>query len=328
MANSLTRRRALQVSGVALAAGTAGCVGGGQAAGTIDYSALESVDMSAAPELRETPGEASKPEFRIYEADGPTETLLILYHNASLDSRALQPLAQGIADAGAAQVVTPDIRGHGPNPIRRGDLDYKYQTGEDLVRLIQLRTFLRNLIDAKPFSTVIVGGHGAGGAIATRLGWGAQASLADAYLFLAPHLGRDVSTTRPAFGGWQQYDLLIYVLANLFSQFDLDQFSASEAVTLDMPESARYGDETLSYTYRLIASLLPPSKRSITEIPFPTLTVVGSEDDAVVPEAYRSLLADDDNATFEMLDGLNHLDLMADPAVLDPVVEFINRVSG
>jgi|APHM01.1.fsa_nt_gi Lysophospholipase len=328
MAKSLTRRRALQTSGVVLAAGTAGCLGGERSTGTIDYSALEAVDMEAAPELRETPGEATKPEFRIYKAASTTDTLLILLHNATLDSRALQPLAQGIADAGAAQVVTPDIRGHGPNPIRRGDLDYKYQSGEDLVRLIQLRTFLRDLIDARPFRTILIGGHGAGGGIVTRLGWGAQASLADGYLFLAPFLGREVSTTRPAFGGWQQYDLLIYVLANIFSQFNLDYYSGNEAVTLDMPDAARYGDETLSYTYRLIASLLPPSEDSITDISFPTLTVVGSEDDAVVPAAYQSLLADDETATIELLDGLNHLDLMADPAVVDPVVDFINRVSG
>lgn len=324
MPRSLTRRRVLQTSGVALAAGTAGCLGGEQPNDSIDYSALEAVDMDAAAKLRDTPGETPKPDFRIYKSARPTDTLLILLHNATLDSRSLQPLAQAIADAGAAQVVTPDIRGHGPNPIRRGDVEYKYQPGEDLVRLITIRTFLRNLIDARPFRNIIVGGHGAGGGVVTRLGWGAQAALADGFLLLAPHLGRDVSTTKPSFGGWQQYDLPTMAIANLSSQFDLDYFIDREVVSLQMPESARYGAATLSYTYRLAVSLLPPSTDSITEISFPTLTLVGRDDDAVNPEAYRTLLSDDDTTELQILDGLKHLDLMADPAVFEPIITWLN----
>jgi pimeloyl-ACP methyl ester carboxylesterase len=328
MVSSLSRRRALQASGVALAGGTAGCLGGDQSSETIDYSALSTVDMAATPQLRDTPGETPKPDFRIYKAAKPTDTLLILLHNATLDSRSLQPLAQAIADAGAAQVVTPDIRGHGPNPLRRGDVDYKYQPGEDLVRLIRIRKFLRNLIDARPFRTIIVGGHGAGGGVVTRLGWGAQAPQADGYLLLAPHLGRDVSTTKPGFGGWQQYDLLMLVVANLFSQFDIDYYADSEVVTLQMPTEARYGDETLSYTYRMAVSLLPPEEDSITEIDYPTLTVVGSDDEVLNAPAFRPLLSDDDSSDLRILDGLNHLDLMADPAVYEPVVQWIEKISS
>lgn len=55
---------------------------------------------------------------------GPSNKILILLHGSGWHSQYLMPLARFISDKGLAQVYTPDLRGHGLYPERRGDVDY------------------------------------------------------------------------------------------------------------------------------------------------------------------------------------------------------------
>lgn len=327
MSRSPTRRQALQFGGAALTTGIAGCLGSEPPEGTLDFSALDHIDWSAAPNTNITTNGQSKPEFREYQADSDPDTLVVLYHNATLDGRALHPLASAIADTGVAHVVTPDIRGHGPDPLDRGDLDYIYQPEDDLTRIVETENIIQDPRPVDAFETIIIGGHGAGGGLTARVGASGR-MFADGYLFLAPHLGRSVPTSRPGFGGWEQSSNDRLTFGHLLNSFNLTMYNQMEVVDFEMPQSARYGDETLTYTYRLAASLVPDSHTAITGIDEPTLTLIGSEDEALVPEAYEMLLTDDETAQLEILDGLSHLDLMVHAAVLDPIVNWIETVSG
>lgn len=327
MTGSPTRRQALQLGGAALATGIAGCLDEEPPEGTLDFTTLDNIDWSAAPNAVITTNGQPKPEFREYRAAGGSETLLVLYHNATLDSRTLHPLARAIANTGVANVVTPDIRGHGPDPIRRGDLDYIFQLEADVAQIIETEDVMQDPSAINAFETIIIGGHGAGGGLAARIAAN-RSRLSDGYLFLAPHLGRSAPTTRPGFGGWEQYNGQRMTFADLLNSFNLAMYNEMDVVEFDMPEPARYGDETLTYTYRLAASLLPETHTAITGLEEPSLTLVGSEDEAVVPEAYESLLADDEMSELQLLAGLSHLDIMISADVLDPIVEWIGGVSG
>jgi len=95
-----------------------------------------------------------------------------------------------------------------------------------------------------------------------------------------------------------------------------------------MPESARYGAETLSYTFRLAVELVPDDQTAITEIGKPTLTLVGNDDEAVQPSAYESLLADAENHQLSLLDGVSHLELMAHPQTLERTIAWIDSLGG
>ncbi|AQU82635.1 MULTISPECIES: alpha/beta hydrolase [unclassified Halomonas] len=53
-----------------------------------------------------------------------SRTALVLVHGSGTDSKYLATFAYELAESGAATVYTPDIRGHGPAPARRGDIDY------------------------------------------------------------------------------------------------------------------------------------------------------------------------------------------------------------
>jgi len=330
MDSPLSRRQTLGVAATAIAGGTAGCLGGDPPEGTVEYSVLEAIDWANAPPPKGTTAGTQKPVFREYLADGDPDTVLILYHNATLDSRMLTPLASAIAETGVAHVITPDIRGHGPNPIRRGDSEYVGQLSDDLEAVIATANSLQRPTPLDEFDTVIIGGHGAGGGFAAQIGADPLGdSLADAYLFFAPHLGRLLTpTSRRAFGGWQRFNVHSALVAGLCNGLGVGLYNDTEVISYEMPEAARYGGETRSYTFRLATDLVPDEHTAITEIEQPTLTLVGSDDEAVIPSAYESVLADTEGSQVSILEGLSHLELMAHPKTLDATIGWIESLGG
>lgn len=330
MGSLLSRRQTLGLTAAVIAGGTAGCLDGDPPEGTVDYSPIDAIEWTTAPPTKGTTAGTRKPVFREYLAAGDPDTVLILYHNATLDSRMLTPLATAIAESGVAHVITPDIRGHGPEPIRRGDSEYVGQLTDDLEAVIATANSLQRPTPLDEFETVIIGGHGAGGGFATRVGADPLGdSLADAYLFLAPHLGRLLTpTSRQALGGWQQFNGQAALLAGLFNGLGVGVYNDTEVVSYELPEAARYGTETRAYTFRLATGLVPDDHTAITEIEQPTLTLVGSEDEAVIPSAYESLLADAEGSQVSILDGLSHLELMAHPKTLEAAITWMRSLGG
>jgi len=319
MDSSPTRRRTLQLGGVALAAGVAGCLGGDPPPeGTLDFSQMERLNETNLPKRQNYRTEQRPfPTYRRYDA-GRADTVLILLHTAGFDSRMLQPLASTLANGGAAHVVTPDLRGHGPNPETRGDLSYIGQYEDDL------RQLLDNIELMYPDSQLVIGGHGTGGGIAVRFATSNYGSLVDGYLLLAPYLGRKVPTTRQALGGWANFYGDRIVMQRVFTGFGIDGYGDMTVVEFDLPESALDGNVTAEHSYRLMASYTP-QEGAINEMKsVPCLTVVGTADETAYPDAYEPLFASREDTTVDLVDGASHLDLVVGDAAVDPIVEWLN----
>lgn len=323
MKNSPTRRRTLQLGGTVVTAGLAGCLGDEPPEETIDFDGLDQIDEEALPSRHQyaTP-DATFPKYRRYDA-GNAETVLIFLHRSGLDSRSLQPMATAISDAGVAHVVTPDLRGHGPEPERRGDVDYLGQLVDDLRHLI------KTVGKIYPDTTVVVGGHGDGGGLAVRFASTPSGSLVDAYLLLAPYLGPDASTTRPAAGGWAEYYMDRIIMLRIFTGFGILGYNDMTVVEFDMPEAVQDGNETLSYSYRLMASYIPDDEDDVTEMAAARcLTLVGSDDETAYPDRYEPLFPDHEDATIEIIDGISHLGVVLDDTAFEPVVDWLDAHSG
>ena len=94
-----------------------------------DFSELF-IDYSGAPELqRFTARDGTPLAYRHYPAE--SDKVVILFHGSGYHSRYLLSLAGFISSEGLAQVYTPDLRGHGLTPKRRGDVDYINQMDDD-----------------------------------------------------------------------------------------------------------------------------------------------------------------------------------------------------
>jgi alpha-beta hydrolase superfamily lysophospholipase len=288
----------------------------------LDFEALASAFPRATPEESFVARDGVELPFRYY--DGRASTDLILLHGSGAHSLYLSDMAAAIATAGVADVYTPDLRGHGRKPRRRGDIDYIDQLEDDIADLI---SFIRRR-DSK--SAVILGGHSSGGGLAIRIAGGGAAARADAYLFLAPFLEHDAPTVRPRSGGWAHPKISKIILLDLLNRVGITAFNGATVLEFDLPASRRSGFETPAYTYRLMNGFAPRDYRSdISAMCEPALVLVGSDDEAFYSDQFAPVFSKfAPQARVELVPGVGHLGLVAAPQVRDAVVSWVRELSA
>lgn len=259
--------------------------------------------------------------YRHYSSD--SDRALILLHGSATDSKYLSSFARAIAESGAAAVYTPDIRGHGPSPARRGDIDYIGQLEDDLVDLIaHVRAADEGL------EQVVIGGHSSGGGLAVRFAGEAHSDLAAAYLLLAPYLGHDAPTVRDNSGGWADPNLFKIIPISILNGLGVTLFNDANVLQFDMPPAYRDGSETLAYSYRLMTGFSPSDYRAgLGRVKAPLLLVAGSEDEALVAAEFeptvRPLVP---SADIRLVEGVSHLGLVLDEEAIAVVRKWLQTL--
>lgn len=237
---------------------------------------------------------------------------VVLIHGASSHSLYLCSFARALSAAGP-NVYTPDLRGHGPSPIRRGDIDYIEQLEDDLADLIA-----HLAAENGGGRTVVVAGHSSGGGLAVRFAGGRHAHLASAYLLLAPYLGYNAPTVRHGSGGFAEASLTKIIYLAILNGFGIRVFNGARVLRFNLPEPYRDGTETLAYSYRLMTGINPRNyKTDLSAIKVPLLVLIGSEDEAFHASAFEpAITALVRGATIKLIDGASHLGLVTSPAAI------------
>ena len=252
-------------------------------------------------------------EYRIYPAK--TDKIIILLHGSGWHGRYFFPLASYIASQNLAAVYTPDLRGHGLNPKKRGDIDYIGQFEDDIWDLIKI--IRRDNSKAK----IIIGGHSSGGGLAVRFAGGQYGKQADAYLLFAPFLKYNAPTTRPGSGGWAVPYTGRIIGLTMLNNIGLTCFNHLPSIEFNMPKAYRDGTETLVYSHRLNTAYAPKDyKNDLTAITQPLLVVAGSEDESFIAEQYAPTISKYTQASVRVLPGVNHMGVVAGKEV-EPVLK-------
>lgn len=234
-------------------------------------------------------------QYRLYKAWSPN--LVVLYHGVGGDSRYLAPLALALSEAGLANVVTPDFRGHG-----EGGAGRRVSLAKDDELWTDFEELLIHLRRALPAEKLILGGHSLGGGFAAKLlslpGAGA---FAEAWL-LAPFLSPEVATND--YGGWLEREGGLW--------------------RVRMPEIYRRGEEVLEYDETFLRAAQPPSLEEMRAVPAHVrLRVLLGEGDRVIDASRsRSRLAEL-GLTAEVLPGASHLGVVTSPAALERIKSWL-----
>ena len=274
-------------------------------------------DYSSLPELKSfTARDGTQLAYRHYSAD--SEKILILLHGAGWHSRYFLPLADFISSEGLAQVYTPDLRGHGLSPKRRGDVDYIGQLEDDLADLITL------IQKDNPNSMLIVGGHSSGGGLAIRFAGTQYGQKAYAYMLMSPFLKYNAPTTRLNSGGFAMpYTGRIIGLVML-NNIGIRWFNYLTVIEFNMAEKARDGTETLSYSYRLNTAYAPCDyENDLSVITQPLLVVSGTKDEAMIYCQYEPVISQYTKVQVELLQGVTHMGVVVCPEVRPIVKEWL-----
>ena len=254
--------------------------------------------------------------YRHYAADAAqSEKVIILVHGSGWHSQYFLPLAEYISSQGLADVYTPDLRGHGPMPDRRGDVNYINQLEDDLA------DFIAVIRRDNPNAMLIVGGHSSGGALAIRFAGSRYAKQADAYLLLSPFLKYNAPTMRPNSGGWAHPYTGRIAGLSMLNMLGIHWFDSLPVIEFIMPEEARDGTETLLYSHRLNTGYAPRNyKKDLSSITQPLLVVAGAQDDAFIATQFEPVISQDTSAQVTLLPDVTHMGVVVRPEV-QPVIK-------
>ena len=85
-------------------------------------------------------------------------------------------------------------------------------------------------------------------------------------------------------------------------------FNGLTVIEFNMPEEARDGTETLSYTYRLNTAYAPRNyKRDLRVITQPLLVVVGTADEAFYADQFEPVISQYADVQVELLEDVTHM---------------------
>lgn len=271
------------------------------------------LDYSKLPKLSQINARDGKPiSYRYYPAT--TDKVLILLHGSGWHSQYLFSLAEFISSDLGIHVYTPDLRGHGKSPERRGDIDYIEQLEDDLADLIG------DIRNNHPTVKLIIGGHSSGGGLAVRFAGSQYGGLVDGYMLLSPFLKYNAPTMRPNSGGWAEPYKGRIIGLSMFNMMGIHSFDYLPAIRFNMPKNVRDGSETLEYSYRLNTGYAPRNyKKDLSAIKRPVLIVAGTDDEAFNAPKFEPTVSQYVDAQVVLLEGVSHMGAVVSPD-LQPVI--------
>jgi non-heme chloroperoxidase len=263
-----------------------------------------------------TARDGAKRLYRQYDGSGPD--VLVMLHGSANDSAYLALFARRMASETGITVVTPDMRGHGPAPVRRGDVDYVEQQEHDLADLIGA------LRGARP-GRVLAGGHSLGGGLAIRYAAGRETPRPDGLILLAPFVGQGSPAAREEAGGWTTPFVTRFIAIGLLHNLGIGAFDGVPVLRFRQPASGRTGTETTVYSWRLFASTTPRPdwRREIASLPCPVLVIGAAEDPFFRSEGYPEVFQLAKHATVQIVPSFSHFHLVTEEDVIRRIAAWL-----
>jgi non-heme chloroperoxidase len=274
------------------------------------------------PSLRRYPArDGEELAYRIYESTA--DRILIFVHGSSYHGAGYHGLAAALSLGGVAKVVLPNLRGHYQSGRRRGDIEYIGQLEDDIADLIGV------LREQRLNGPITLGGHSSGGGFAIRFAGGGQAALVSSYLLLAPAIPTSNAMRQGTAGGWANLNFRRLYGLLAFNALGIHGFDGLPVIEFNKPPKFWDGTETLAYSHRLNASYHPRFRYQddIRAMGGPTLVMIGTNDEAIDPEALRALFAESaPGAQMKVLPGVNHFGVFNDPAQWDTIAAWLKAL--
>lgn len=278
----------------------------------VDYANLPGLQYYTAKDGAQLP-------YRHYPAH--SDNVIVLLHGSGWHSRYFFSLADFISSENLAQVYTPDLRGHGRLPARRGDIDYIGQFEDDLAEFIAL--VKQDGLKSK----LILGGHSSGGGLAIRFAGSQYGQQVDAYLLLAPWLQYNAPTRRPATGRWARPYTPRIIGLTMLNQLGIRYFNNLPVIEFNMPQEVRDGTETLVYTFRLNRSYAPRDyRKDLGAITAPLLVIAGTADEVFFADKFEPVISQYTDVQVKLLPDVSHLGVAVSPETQSAMRMWLKRL--
>jgi len=251
-----------------------------------------------------------------------SEKVLIMIHGSGWHDQYFYTLATYLSSENITNVYTPNLRGHGKNPKRRGDINYINQIEDDLA------DFIKMIKEKHPNSTIILGGHSSGGGLAIRFAGSKYNDMIDGYILLSPFLKYNAPTMRSKSGGWAFARMPRIIGLSMLNNIKVTFLNKLNVIDFNMPVEYRDGTETLSYSHRLNTGFAPRNyKKDISNMDQKLLVVVGTSDESFIAEKF-SLVFTPYKEDFDivLLENVTHMGLVIGNEIKTVLKKWISKI--
>ena len=246
----------------------------------------------------------------------PVAQIAVVVHGSSGSSTSVHALARALAEHGV-ETYAPDIRGHGLSGSR-GDIGYLGQLEDDMADLV---TTIRRTHPDAPLTLI---GHSSGGAFALRVAGSPIQTLFTRTVLLAPYLGYDAPSSREDAGGWARADIPRYFALAMLRKVGLTWAESLPTLAFAVPpNSTAMLVET--YSYRLMRNFAVSGnfRDDLAAATRPIALYGGAADELMLSDKYKDMFGD--RAAVRLIDGVNHMGIVSDPAAVGAIAEDVAR---
>jgi alpha-beta hydrolase superfamily lysophospholipase len=290
---------------------------------TISFASVTSQGMKHSLPLKSVPSDnGSAIRYRHIPANSPAAPLIIVIHGSGWHGEAYLNLANSLAQDGKFEVLVPDLRGHGPNPDRRGDVDYIGQLEDDLATLI-------NAHGGSTRSVAMVG-HSSGGGLIIRFAGGKHRALLNRAVLVAPFLHHSAPTIRENAGGWAHPLINRIIGLSMLNSVGVTAFNDTTIMQFNYPDSVLKSPKghtaTTAYSYRLNTSFAPRDdyKSDVSKLP-EFLLIAGAEDEAFHADQFQpTMRAASNKGTYLLLPNVDHIGIIGNQAAQDQISKYLS----
>lgn len=238
--------------------------------------------------------------------------IVILIHGSSGSSVAMHGVGKAFAERGV-EAYALDMRGHGASGTR-GDIGYAGQLDDDMADFV---TFLRK---TRPNDPITLIGHSSGGGFALRIAASPLQNLFAKTILLAPYLGYDAPTSRPAAGGWASPDIPRILALRLMESLRMSCCDGLTALAFAVPPRSE-AFVTGTYSYRLMRNFATnDAAADLASAKAPLAIIAGAADELMFAEHYKDVRANRP-IPVTLLAGVSHMGVVMDPAAIAAVVD-------
>ncbi len=256
---------------------------------------------------------------RVYKSNN--KDVMILIHGSGSESRYLASLAHSIADNNIATVLTPDLRGHGENNGKKGDINYIGQLEDDLEDFI---AYSKNNLGAEK---IFLAGHSSGGGLVLKYIGNPKNTKVDKAIMLAPYLGYDAPTVKPNSGGWVTVALKRIIGLSMLNKIGITALNGLPVLFFNRPDAYNDKLQVPSYSFRMTIDFTPDDyKQDVKNINIPCLVLVGAQDESFYPEQFK--IAFKPAGKFvktEILGETNHLNIVNSEVSFERIAKWMKE---
>lgn len=248
--------------------------------------------------------------------------LVVVLHGSGWHGGAYTALGAALSGTFGFETLIPDLRGHGPAPERRGDIDYIGQFEDDLADLI--RAF------GGQDRPVYMVGHSSGGGLAIRFAGGPYGDMLTRAVLIAPFLKYNAPTALEDTGGWSHVLLRRVIGLSMLNSIGVTALNHLHMIQFNFPGAVLSGPmghaATQSYSFRLNTSFAPRSDylADVAQLP-PFLLIAGRQDEAFNVMAYEpTMSAASTEGRYVLIEDTDHLGILKNPKAIAAIGAFLN----